>query len=255
MPKRITYEFPGGERILEVAGEGTPPPEGVPYDELPLIDFHPGSTDVIATPGLDAWRKAYLAGELTYADHRRIYERIAVEYPNQNYYAAELAKHFFAGATPEEVFELGGWDGALAAEVLPEAASIQRWTNYEIVKVPQVCTDPRYRLAVPNRFVWELPSLHGDAFFASHVLEHLTAADMEKLLDKLDTFRWAYVDVPLPSEPFDWKGTTTTHALVWSISEFDQAWEERGWRIVSSIFRANDVPSYVRFLHRYPRVR
>jgi hypothetical protein len=205
---------------------------------------------VESTPGLDAWRERYRNGDLTLADHRRLYERVAADYPNQNYYAAVPVHDFLAWSDAHSVIELGGWDGALAQEVLPCHPDVRRWDNYEIVQVPQACDLPAYRFHVPDVFVWELQELKADAFVASHVLEHLTASDLRRLIDTLDA-EYAYVDVPLSETANDWKGTTTTHALELSIGEFDRAWKRNGWKVEAHGQRDGHVPSYLRWMRRY----
>lgn len=196
---------------------------------------------------LDSYRAGYRAG-MPYSEHRVFYDRLALEHPEQNYYSLTLAREFFQWCEPDTVLELGGWDGGLAAEILPDSG-IRSWLNYEIAKVPQVCTDLRYTRIVATNWLWELKLRPADAFVASHSLEHLTAEHLDMLLWALDA-KFAYVDVPLFDVPHDWNGSSTTHALELSIVQFDEMWAWHGWTIEQNFFRDGDIPSHVRFLRQ-----
>jgi hypothetical protein len=214
-----------------------------------LVEFAENG-DVLGTPGLDAWRAAYLAGTLALDDHRRLYEQILAEFPEQNYYSLPLLCRFMGWSGAKSVVELGGWDGAMARDAMPLFSWLKRWDNYEIVDVPQVCVEDGYHFHVPDAFMWEQP-IRAHAFVASHSLEHLTWEHLVALIEALDDVEHAYVDVPLHSYEFDWQGTTTTHALTCSISQFDKEWIRQGWKVEQTYRRDVAVPSYVRFLRRY----
>jgi hypothetical protein len=224
--------------------------------EEPLILFSPEEGGgVLRTPALDAWRDSYTSGDLRIEDHRALYERVAAEYPEQNYYALPLVLDFLRWANPATVLEMGGWDGALARDVFDrrEGADIVMWQNHEVVGVGQVCDDTRYfRVVDTDLFLWEYDALSADAFVASHVLEHLTADDLMALITQLalSNIDFVYADVPLGIKGQDWRGTTTTHVLPWSISEFDQEWYDAGYKIVRKARRDGPVPSFVRFYGR-----
>ncbi len=192
---------------------------------------------------LDNFRSGYKQGN--YDWHREFYARLALAFPEQNYYSATLVNDFLDWCEPRTVIELGGWDGALAQEVLREG---MKWTNYEIADVPQVCDDSGYEYVLPDSWIWESP-LEGDAFIASHVLEHLSLEHLSALIAALRC-ESAYVDVPLFPDGNTWQGSTTTHVLPISIGQFDEFWASAGWTIAQDFERNGDIPSYVRYLRR-----
>ena len=196
---------------------------------------------------LDGFRDAYSAGSLTWAEHRRFYDEVIYPVaPDQNYSSPRLVNEFLAWADPVTVYELGGWDGHLARQVM--TPSIVSWLNVEVADVPQICGLPGYERVIPDDWPWREP-IRADAFVASHVLEHLTEAHLTELLDVLDC-EYAYVDVPLGEERTSWASTTTTHVLPLSIGEFDGLWESRGWMVERRYFRDEVIPSQVRFYGR-----
>lgn len=209
---------------------------------------------------LDTFRERYRRGDLSFEEHVDFYDLIVQVAPEQNYWSLGLVNEFLQWAQPRLVFELGGWDGGLADAVLLWHPGIQAWVNQEIARVPQVCTDPRYSYDQPDTWAWSQPIDGFDAVIASHVLEHLTVEHLSMFLRSLAAVNYAYVDVPLPEKATNWMGTTTTHILDLSISEFDGVWEDFGWEIVQRSSRdgktkingrTSGVPSYVRFLRRH----
>lgn len=198
---------------------------------------------------LDRFRDDYRNG-LPLPAHQELYEWIAANYPNQNYADYSLIDTFLYWCKPKTVTEMGGWDGAVAHHFLMGGGTgIECWENYEIADVPQTCGHPFYVFHVEDKWLWEFPCIKGDAFIASHVLEHLTEAHLDKLISVLHC-PYAYVDVPLGQFGTDWTGDQSTHVLRDSISEFDARWERAGWNIAQSHFSPNGVPSHVRFLER-----
>jgi len=193
---------------------------------------------VITSDELDVWRANYRAGTASIADHRELYDRIAAEYPDQGYCSLDLMSKFLEKyQRVTSVVELGGWDGAVAGQMLRNF-DLECWVNYEIAQVDQVCQDERYRCIVPeNDWSWNIfGAFHADAFVASHSLEHLTLDHLRDLMRAIQC-EYAYVDVPLSEEGEDWTYSTTTHALELSIGEFDSLWEGAGWTIDERIYR------------------
>lgn len=198
------------------------------------------------TLDLDGYRHGY--AEQPFAWHQEFYGQVAAAYPRQNYWDGEAVSGFLEWARPLTVVEMGGWDGALAAAVLPAHPAVGRWDNYELADVPCVCSHLAYRHHLLGDWLWTVP-ITGDAFVASHVLEHLSEDHLACLLGALNS-EFAYVDVPLGEQPMSWMGSPTAHVLGMSIGEFDGEWERRGWTIQRRIRREGLVPSHVRWLSR-----
>jgi hypothetical protein len=202
-----------------------------------------------ATELLDRWRRDYQSGLTSRVEVAAVYETLSHQFPEQNYFDTDAARVFVARYEPNAVVELGGWDGALARELLRRFPTVSSWDNYEIAFLPQVCADPRYTFhTITSRWVWQEPIV-GDAFIASHVLEHISDSQLGDLIDAIDC-DVAFVDVPLGNQRHDWMRSPTTHVLTLSIDEFDAAWESRGWKIAFRKERAGAVPSHVRYLER-----
>lgn len=204
---------------------------------------------MITLDDLDIWRANYRNGTCTIEDHRRLYAAIHAEYPDQGYVNTSELFFFLKVHKPKTVVEIGGWDGWAAHNTML-AARVETWDNYEIAPVeplPNMPTGYRHH-TLEDAMPWETPgALSADALVASHVLEHLTAADLSRLLAALDV-KAAYVDVPLlATTPTTWDGTWTTHALALSLEQFDQEWAARGWTLAHGVaYEHRNVHSYVR---------
>ena len=159
----------------------------------------------------DEWRREH--ANLTFADQQAFYSRVAEHYPHQQSFDA-VAAHDVFDFIPEErldVVELGGWDGALAAIMLSRS-DISRWTNYDLVEVPQVCRHANYRLELLRDYLWNQEPVRGDVFVACHTIEHLTARELELLFSVL-LVPYVYLQSPLKFEPVDWAGYPGSHIL------------------------------------------
>lgn len=158
----------------------------------------------------DQWRAAY--SELTPAGHALVAELMAMVWPRQQHYDERAVRKFLHDCAPRTVVEFGGYDGALAAAMLPGFPRIESWVNHDIVAVPQVCSDKRYRLGALT---------HADAMIASHSFEHVSTTEAFEAIRAVRP-RALFVDAPLPqSGSVDWSGYQGTHILPLSWSEFD----------------------------------
>lgn len=174
----------------------------------------------------DAWRAAY--DDLSYAQHVEFYRQVAEAYPEQQHYNEPAVRAFLAGSDGS-VLEIGGWKGELAAAVLPDFPAIPSWLNVEIAPqavTESVCDDPRYRVLVPEAFIWDadIDLRPYRTLIASHVIEHMKQADVEKLMDRLGHIERMYVDAPLPPEPSAWEQGESSHII------------EVGWIGLAEIF-------------------
>lgn len=166
----------------------------------------------------DQWRAAY--GELTPAGHRLVASLMAMIWPVQRHYRERAVRNFLSVANPRSVVEFGGYDGALAAAMLPECPDIESWTNYDLVEVPQVCEDSRYSLG---------PLRQADALVASHSFEHITATELLDVVQGVQASS-VFVDSPLPQDgAVDWRGYEGTHILPLSWHDLDTLLVAQGY--------------------------
>lgn len=175
----------------------------------------------------NAWRAGH--STMTFADQQAFYELVAIEHPVQQHFHLDAAHHAFDEMVRStggslRVVELGGWDGALADAMLSRPyRDVARWTNYDLIAVPQVPTNPSYELVVLFDYLWNVGyAIKGDVFVSTHTIEHLTGAQLEQLVGILDT-EWVYLESPLEEEGQQWYGYQGTHIL------------ELGWRDVRSL--------------------
>lgn len=112
--------------------------------------------------GVRVWndRRAKTAS-MSYAEQQAFYDWVVGAYPEQAHFQRDLAVKELMRVAPEEVLEIGGWRGDLAALILssPAGATVRRWTNVDIsprLATVQKCKDPRYRLVIPKGFIWEV---------------------------------------------------------------------------------------------------
>lgn len=167
----------------------------------------------------DQWRAVY--DELTPAGHRLVAELMAMIWPDQRHYSIPAVLEFLSAAKPRTVMEFGGYDGALAAEVLPLFPALERWTNHDIVRVPQVCTDSRYELEGLRQ---------SDVLIASHSFEHVKSMEIIRVVEIVDPAH-IFVDSPLTqSERPDWDGYQGTHILSLSWDQLAAALVLKGYR-------------------------
>jgi hypothetical protein len=177
----------------------------------------------------DAYRKNY--PQLSYRAQQAFHSEIYAQYPEQKHYSSEHVARAIEDTLPTSVFELGGWDGELAAEMLDRYPTIHSWTNYEICKEAAQAGDqrhPKYYAANLTDFYWEYGK-HGkgwrcDLFVASHTIEHISANDLDKTVNATDAKAF-FFDAPLLDWPINWMGSTTSHVL------------EIGWLEVHNLMR------------------
>lgn len=163
----------------------------------------------------DAWRRDY--DRFSYSEHVEFYRQVAEMYPDQQQFNEPAVRLFLADSLGP-VLELGGWKGELAANVLPDFPLISMWLNVEIA--PQaacetVCADARYTVVIPDTFIWDsdLDLEPYRTLIASHVIEHMKLADVDKLLDRVPNLERLYVDTPLHRLPPTWDGIESSHII------------------------------------------
>lgn len=174
----------------------------------------------------DEWRDRYNA--MSYQEHVTFYDEIFKAYPVQQHFDSESARKFLAQVDARDVIEIGGWRGELADQMLKEFPAITRWVNWDICRgatISSVPTDSRYEANHPERWLWEVPNLFTgfDTFVASHVIEHMRAAELEKLVANMGDINQIFLASPLSNEPTNWAGYNGTHIL------------EVGWNGVTEI--------------------
>jgi hypothetical protein len=160
----------------------------------------------------DAWRQAY--PDLTYAQQQDFHSLLYAEYPEQRHFSTEHVAKAIAHTQPAMVVELGGWDGELAHAMLDQYPDIGHWINVEICREAAAAgahKHPRYYAPRLNDWYWSRKWIT-DLFVASHTIEHLTVAHLEKTIHATHA-KALYLDAPLGDKATPWQGSTTTHTL------------------------------------------
>src|SRR6185436_6230054 len=131
---------------------------------------------------------------------------------------------------PQIVVEIGGYDGGLAAAVLPQTPFVDGWLNMDLLDLPQVCEDPRYVQMVLKENVWS-KQIGAHALILSQTIEHFSEAKLRQLLSNLNV-KAIYVDTPLPAtSSSSWYGTETAHILPLSMMKLDALFLEHDYRV------------------------
>lgn len=201
----------------------------------------------------DEYRARY--DELTDDEHKAAYDEWFAKYPEQAHYTRDAVAAFIA-AHPLPVIEIGGWDGALAAEMLRAFPGLPSWDSIDICRA--ACRVAAQRLhAEPRRFViwhpesfrwwrnldWR-PTLPPSSIVCSHTIEHLSDADALSLIESLpNAIRAIYLESPLKSEGQTWDGYAGSHVLTLGWNAIDEALERKGFAVAS---RSGDVSTYER---------
>lgn len=185
----------------------------------------------------DVWRENYDSMSLENQSdfHREFYKRWTVVHQHGDDRPVDA---FFDGLFgPLNVLEIGGWDGAAAARVLPMNDNIMEWYNVEFTKEAvenPVCHDARYIAEVPEVWPWETLYQGYNVLFMQHVIEHMKHWQFEKLLQSVPDARWVFIQSPLDMEPRSWKGYPGCHILEVGWTDIDLTMERNGFTLVQS---------------------
>lgn len=177
----------------------------------------------------DAWRHAY--DDMTVEQQREFYDQVYREYPEQSHFNAWRLADVIRGRQPRTVVELGGWDGACAAVMLPLFPCIQTWVNVEISRLAGAAgpDDPRYMPVSPDDWYWD-SRWTADLFVTNHTVEHLKGRDVRATIAATDA-KTLYIDTPIDEEGHQWWGTITTHILELGWRDVDRICDENGYRL------------------------
>ncbi len=186
----------------------------------------------------NGWRDEY--PRMTFEAARAWNDAVAVEYPDQRHYDAPAITEFVNATGAVSVVDFGGWDGALAAEVLPLAPLVGSWETWDISLLPQACEDPRYSTFTPDGWIWNQPPRRADLLVASHTLEHLTEDQIRAFFAR-HTFEHVFVDVPMTDAHPRWVNSTTMHILEMSAPDLAELICLFGYELVTSVCRPMPV--------------
>lgn len=159
------------------------------------------------------WRARYW--DLTGKEQLEYLNAVCGRHPNQYRVNEKAAKLFFDRADARRVFEVGGYDGALARMILAREPEIVCWINCDPYQGARRDDLDRYFHVAPE-FYWfrgDWAVTWPDTLVFSHVLEHFPASDVDRIVGKFPSAKWMYVDCPLPAGPPDWSGYDGTHIL------------------------------------------
>lgn len=165
----------------------------------------------MTTEDFDRFRAEY--DTMPFVGKVNFYLNMLRDHPNQKHYSSPAIMGFFEQVPANaHVAEMGGWDGQMASDVLSAFPAIRSWVNYEVCPIKSSCHDVRYRQVRIRKELWDRPAVIGDAFVASHSIEHNSNADVEKLIQKLET-PLVYIDAPLDEGEMCWAGSTSSHVM------------------------------------------
>lgn len=152
------------------------------------------------------WRSEY--DSLSFKEQAHFYKQLLSDHPNQTHFSRAAVLEFMSGSGASKIVELGGNDGGLADVVLGAFPSVESWHNYELSGSDQVCNDQRYEV-FSDEFLWRRHHAGYDALVASHILEHITTLELDRLLDAVPV-SWLYTDIPV-APGGSWDHTTAAH--------------------------------------------
>ena len=95
----------------------------------------------------DEWRAAY--PWMSHQDQVEFSNECEPLWPDQKQYDAAPVIVLCRLIAPKRVYELGGWKGELASDVLAEVSEITLWRNYELC--PSIGIENSDGLDVPTR--------------------------------------------------------------------------------------------------------
>jgi hypothetical protein len=188
----------------------------------------------------DEWRDKY--DSMTIEDqmefHREFYKRWTVVHQHGDDRPVDAFFDMAFHALPVNVLEIGGWDGAAAARVLPRHPNIMEWLNVEFAKDAvdnPVCTDDRYKAEVPTVWPWFVQYEGYSVLFLQHVVEHMKFDQFQRLINHAAVdAEWVFIQSPLDMEPRSWKGYPGCHILEVGWNQIDEFMAESGFDLVRS---------------------
>lgn len=182
----------------------------------------------------DAYRAAYPT--MSYPDVVAFHDRVWELYPEQDKHSTEHLEAFFDRYPATSVVEVGGWRGEAAAYFLGRQPAIEAWHNYELCRqaAGQPATDDaRYTGVWPTDWVWNLAPPRADTAVLSHVIEHVSAAQLGLLVAWLDAagVQQAYVEAPLRNRPRRWRQSNSAHVLEIGWTDVIPLWAAHGFGV------------------------
>ncbi len=190
----------------------------------------------------DAWIGAFNAFRSSYPtmsfdQAREFTESVVKVFPEQKRYNLDAFNDFFGNHlddTPLTIFELGGYNGQLACEMLLTRPNITSWINLEMCQVQQVCFEQRYLYKSLDDWPWEVDNeviQNCNTFVSSHVIEHMSFAHFERLIAWLPSgTQNIYIDAPLSNNRRNnWGNYLGTHVMEQSWIDVQQHMERSGF--------------------------
>lgn len=149
------------------------------------------------------WRAKY--DSMSHSEQMTFWDWINSVEPDQAHFHIAQVLRFFNDNQCKNVMEFGGWKGDCANRVLSTFKGIESWDNYDIcptVLNDQHCKDSRYKVIIPDIPVWEisLKSDNYDTFIATHSIEHIKEAELNKLFKAIpESVNQMLLEAPLQS--------------------------------------------------------
>lgn len=185
----------------------------------------------------DKWREQYDTMSLQDQTdfHSEFYKRWTVVHQHGDDRPVDAFFNMFHGE-PVRVLEIGGWDGAAAARILPKHGSILEWLNVEIcLEAVQnaVVTDERYVAIRPVEWPWDMGEwANYSVLFMQHVAEHMKFDQFKSLVGACVDAEWVFVQSPLPMGAPDWTGYPGCHIIEVGWEAIDEFMSESGFDLV-----------------------
>lgn len=176
----------------------------------------------------DGWRAGH--GSLSFLDNQKFASDFYQICQEQQFYNPTHFDRYINEYKPRTVVEIGGWRGELANDMLP-GSEIASWTNYEICQEAvrdSVCKDERYHPVALTDYLWNGPRINADAFIATHVIEHLSAEELAKLVSLLDV-KTIYFEAPLLEPGQTWDGYEGSHINQYSWDDVHELMRVSGY--------------------------
>ena len=184
-----------------------------------------------------AYREAY--DSMSYADAVRWHSEVWRAYPEQDKHSSDHLSRFFADHSVGRVVEVGGWRGEAADRFLQAHPGIESWHNYELCReaaYSPVTADPRYVGVWPGDWTWCVDPPQADVAILSHVIEHMRAAQLRKLVGWVDVTgaEAVYLEAPLWDQPRSWRRSSSMHVLEIGWDDVIPMWEEHGFHVAGT---------------------
>jgi len=186
----------------------------------------------------DFYRNAYLRGDMTFMEIKRINDIWYPLFQNQEFHTTEQIVKGFNMVGPAHrhtVLELGCYRGALAESILQQVPDIDAWFGYDIcdAALDECLSHPKFGPIRMDDWFHKLDNIPShDIFVSTHTLEHMSndeaIASLEKAIES-PRCRYVMLEMPIPEAGKIWRGGGSSHVLSLGRKHFRKFFDQRGW--------------------------